>query len=359
LSCLILRLRERSDNQNGTKGTYFNLRFQILDWRLNSLPLAFPAQIGVNQKYLIGNKLPVYTTHKSLHTASTTFCTILIDGNCSKSYFLSLEVNHMFYERKMKSASLSLRTLVVDSDPHSRKLFVNILSRDPAVESVEECENGLDAIAAIRDFKPDLLICEVETPGIHGFALLETIPAEDRPATIFVSNRDQFAARAFEVSAADYLMKPIGEERVLRALERARKQIERGRNQNSSSAGASGSRQLAIKTGRCVFFVKTDELDWVEAEGKYVRLHMGKESLLLKMSITSLESELDPRQFVRIHRSTIINSERVRWVQPYNHGRTYQIILQDGTRLVLSRKSKLRELTGTTKPGLTENASAL
>lgn len=236
-----------------------------------------------------------------------------------------------------------IRTLIVDHDMNSRKAIIEMLTRDPAIRVVNECSNGVEAMTAIHEFKPEILICEVETPGIDGFSILKTIPVNKRPSTIFLSKHEHFAVRAFEVSAADYIVKPVREERFLMALVRARTQIEHSRTPLQSNS-PERPRQLAIKTGRSVNFVKFDELDWAEAEGKYVRLHMGKECLVLKMSISALESELDPLQFVRIHRSTIINVDRVRRVQPWNHRRTYQVTLQDGTHLVLSRKTKLQEI---------------
>jgi two-component system LytT family response regulator len=234
--------------------------------------------------------------------------------------------------------------LVVDNDPVLRRILIETLSRDPSTRQIDECSNGMEAISLVRELKPDILICEIESPGIDGFALLETLPDKYRPVTIFISNHNHFAARAFEVSALDYLVKPLSEIRFLKALDRARSEVERIKSQAPSNALTRQQHHLTIRTGRTVNFIKCDELDWVEAEGKYVRLHMGKESLVLRMSISALEAELDPSQFVRIHRSTIVNIERVRRVQPWNYRRTYQVILQDGTILVLSRKSKLREL---------------
>lgn len=236
-----------------------------------------------------------------------------------------------------------IRTLIVDHDVNSRKAIIEILTRDPAIRVVNECSNGVEAVTAIHEFKPEILICEVETPGMDGFSILKAISVNKRPSTIFLSQHEHFAAKAFEVSAADYIVKPVREERFLMALVRARTEIEYSRTPLQSNS-PERPRQLAIKTGRSVNFVRFDELDWAEAEGKYVRLHMGKECLVLKMSISALESELDPLQFVRIHRSTIINVDRVRRVQPWNHRRTYQVILQDGTHLVLSRKTKLQEI---------------
>ena len=244
---------------------------------------------------------------------------------------------------EMSNHNFLIRTLIVDHDVDSRKSIIEILAKDPAIRVVSECCNGVEAITAIHEFKPEILICEVETPGMDGFSVLKAISANKRPSTIFVSLHEHYAVRAFEFSAADYIVKPIREERLEMALSRARSQVAHSRTPLQSNS-VERPRQLAIKTGRSVNFVKFDELDWAEAEGKYVRLHMGKECLVLKMSITALESELDPVQFVRIHRSTINNVDRVRRVQPWNHRRTYQVTLQDGTHLVLSRKTKLQEI---------------
>jgi two-component system LytT family response regulator len=269
---------------------------------------------------------------------------------------LLLEVS-MFHERNdIRSNRLSLKVLIVEPDIKSRQDLVSVLARDPEVKSVREINQGIEAISAIRDYKPDVLISDVELQDINGFALLDTVPTDKQPVTIFLSDGDQYAARAFEVSAVDYLLKPVRTDRFERAFERAKHKLQRERNTKNKDTN-NNQRQLAIKTGRCVFFVKADELDWAEAEGKYVVLHMASETLQLKMSITALEAELDPEKFVRIHRSTIINIDRVRWVQPWNHGRNYQVILQDGTRLVLSRKETLRKLTGNSYSSSVERAS--
>lgn len=251
-----------------------------------------------------------------------------------------------------------IRTLIVDVDAGVRRNVVEILAEHPAEVLIQESAHGLEAMSAVREFRPDILICEIEMPGIDGFALLETIPAKHRPSTIFLSRTDRFAARAFEVSATDYVLKPLHPDRLFRAFERARTLLEFSAPHTHHSEPLRSMRQLVIRSGRSMIFVKPQELDWAEAEGKCVRLHMGKEFLTLKMSISALEAELDPAQFVRIHRSTLINVDRIRRVQPWDHRRTYQVTLQDGTRLVLSRKSSLLEIGGKTIPGL-ETASSL
>jgi two-component system LytT family response regulator len=187
----------------------------------------------------------------------------------------------------------------------------------------------------------------VDLPGLNGFQLLDTLSPERRPSTVMMHRSDHYAARAFEASVVDYLLKPLSAERVERALQRVRKhQASAAGVFANPSAVETRSEKLAIRTGRSVLFLRKSELDWAEAEGKHVRLHMGSQSVLLKLSISALEAELDPAQFLRIHRSTLVNIDRVRWVQPWSSGRNYQVVLQDGTRLVLSRKDHLPIITG-------------
>jgi two-component system LytT family response regulator len=248
--------------------------------------------------------------------------------------------------RILEPMNQKYRAVIVERDPILREELISNFSKDSLCSAVKHCTNAMEGMALVREFMPEILICEIESTGVNGFVLVESIPEKHRPITIFMSDHDRFAARAFEVSAADYLVKPFNKERFFKALERAKIKIER--NSTAPIENSRTQRQLTIKSGRSLNFVKYDELDWAEAEGKYVRLHMGKELLVLRMSISALEAELDPVQFVRIHRSTIINIDRVRRVQPWNYRRTYQVVLQDGTLLVLSRKAKLRQLKAST-----------
>lgn len=250
--------------------------------------------------------------------------------------------------------SAPLRTLIVDCNESDRREVKRILEEYPQASVIRESSHGLEAMATAREFKPEVLFCEVQIPGLDGFALLETLPPTQRPAVVFLSRSKDFAAHAFEVSAVDYVLKPISSQRLLKAFERARNVVESSIQHPSSQEPARAQQQLVIRSGRSVIFVKPEELDWVEAEGKYVRLHMGKEFLTLKMSISSLETQLDPSRFVRIHRSTLINVDRIRRVQPWDRRRTYQVTLQDGTRLVLSRKDSLREISANSITSLPE-----
>jgi two-component system LytT family response regulator len=234
-----------------------------------------------------------------------------------------------------------IRVLVIDADRIARKRVREMLGDDPEVEIIGECESGEDALASIRNMSPDLIILDIHLPEIDGFSLLESIPNDRTPAVIFVTAFDRYALRAFEVSALDYLLKPFGPDRFRKAMRRAKAQI---RKEKGSEEKRDLGR-IAIRTGKKVFFLKADEIDWIEAEGNSVRLHTGTQSHVIRASISSLESELDPEKFVRIHRSTIVNVDRVRWLEPSTHG-NYRVTLHDGTQLILRRKEKLQQLTG-------------
>ena len=249
------------------------------------------------------------------------------------------------------------RALIVDDEPLARRRIKQLLARDPDVEIAGEGGNGRDAIAAIQDLGPDLLFLDVQMPEIDGFDVLEAIDPAKLPFVIFVTAYDQYALRAFEVSAVDYLVKPFDRPRFERALQRAKSRLatERGSDLNRQTlalleelkARSSHIERLVVKAGGRAFFLKTEEIDWIEAEGKYVRLHVGKESYLLREAISSMEAQLDPKRFPRIHRSTIVNIDRVRELQPWFHNE-YRVILKDGTELMLSRscRKRLGELLG-------------
>ena len=250
-----------------------------------------------------------------------------------------------------------IRTLIVDDEPLARRKIRRMLARDPEVEVLDDCSNGREAIAAVSAHKPDLVFLDVQMPEIDGFDVLESIPPAPLPFVIFVTAYDQYALRAFEVSAVDYLVKPFDRRRFEKALQRAKSRLatERGSDLNQQTlalleelkARSNHVERLVIKAGGRAFFLKTEEIDWIEAEGKYVRLHVGKESYLVREAIGAMESQLDPKKFPRIHRSTIVNIERVRELQPWFHNE-YRVVLRDGTELMLSRgcRKRLGELLG-------------
>jgi two-component system LytT family response regulator len=251
-----------------------------------------------------------------------------------------------------------IRAVIVDDEPLARRRIRRMLAHDAEVVVVGDCGNGEDAVAAIKDLNPNLLFLDVQMPEIDGFDVLESIDPTQMPFVIFVTAYDQYALRAFEVSAVDYLVKPFDRARFEKALKRAKSRlaIEHGSDFNQQTlalleelkAKSNHIERLVIKSGGRAFFLKTEEIDWIEAEGKYVRLHAGKESYLLREAIGSMEAQLDPKKFPRIHRSSIVNIDRVRELQPWFHNE-YRVVLNDGTILMLSRscRKKLGELLGT------------
>lgn len=244
--------------------------------------------------------------------------------------------------------------MIVDDEPFARERVRRLLAAEEGIEVVGQASDGFQAVAAIKEQSPDLLFLDVQMPGKDGFSVLDEIPAEQTPVVIFLTAYDTYAVRAFEAAALDYLLKPFDEERFHKAVARARVQLirlARFRNgdtedeaQLAQVAGseASGSQakhleRVIIKAGGRVIFRRTDEIDWIEAYGNYVRLHLGRSAYLLRETISNLEAQLDPAKFVRIHRSTLIQVDRVREMQPQLGGQ-YKVILMDGTSLRLSRR---------------------
>jgi len=248
-----------------------------------------------------------------------------------------------------------IRTLIVDDEPLARERIVDMLVGDAEVEIIGECGDGLAAVAAVEAHKPALVFLDVQMPELDGFEVLEAI--EEMPVIIFVTAYDQYALRAFEVHALDYLLKPFDRERFDKALQRAKRQIERERAGTMNrelvalladlKSRPKPLERLVIKTGGRVFFLRVDEIDWIEAAANYVRLHAGKEAHLLRETINGLAAKLDPDKFLRIHRSIIVNLERVKEMQPWFHG-DFVIIMQDGAQLTSSRnyREQLRKLLG-------------
>lgn len=275
---------------------------------------------------------------------------------------------------------VSVRVLIVDDEALARQRVRRLLQNETDVEVVGEAESGHDAVAMIRDLQPDLVCLDVQMPGLDGFGVLSEIEGGHVPMVLFITAYDEHAQRAFDVHAVDYVLKPVDADRFRAAFDKARKQranavaAERlgelletvrrladggaaeGRGEGvaallgggatagataaagAPSNGANGryaSRILVKQDGR-MFFVKTTEIDWIEADRNYVRLHVGKTAHTIRERISHLEETLDPRLFARIHRSTIVNLNRVREMQQWFSG-DYVVILEDGTRLRLSR----------------------
>ncbi|MBV9957483.1 MAG: response regulator transcription factor [Acidobacteria bacterium] len=242
--------------------------------------------------------------------------------------------------------AVRLRAIVVDDEMLARQIIREMLANDAEVEIVAECVNGREAVEAIQAHKPDLLFLDIQMPEVAGFEVLEAMKGERLPGVIFVTAYDQYAVRAFEYHALDYLLKPFDRERFEMAVSRAKAQLRRDRNGEldrrilalleALKAESKYVDRLVIKNGGRVFFLESGEVNWIEAEGNYVRLHTDKKAHLLRETISSLEEQLDPKKFLRVHRSTIVRIDSIRELQPWFHGE-YHIILHDGTKLTLSR----------------------
>ena len=223
-----------------------------------------------------------------------------------------------------------LRTLIVDDEPPARANLRVLLRRDQEVEIVAECSSGAEALTEIQSKKPDLVFLDVQMPEYDGFDVLELLGGQ-LPAIIFVTAYDQYALRAFEAGALDYLLKPFDNLRFERALARAKERIARG------NLAPKKLERFAVKSTGQVSFVNVAEIDWIEAADYYVCLHVGPKSHLFRRSMAELEEDLDPTRFCRIHRSAIVNLERVRSLDLREDGE-HDVQLNDGTRLRMSRR---------------------
>jgi two-component system LytT family response regulator len=251
---------------------------------------------------------------------------------------------------------LQIRTLIVDDEPLGRERMRSLLEAEPDIAIVGECRDGREAVDAIRREIPDLVFLDVQIPELDGFQVLEAIGADKAPAIVFVTAYDQYALQAFEVHAVDYLLKPFDQERFHRALERARQALTRDQGDVSEKllsllqelkAPQGYMERLVVKSAGRLFFLRTEEIEWVESAGNYVCLHVRNESHLLRETMNGLEARLDPARFVRIHRTAIVNIDQIKELQPLFHGE-YQVVLRDKTELTLSRgyRDRLQEVIG-------------
>jgi two-component system LytT family response regulator len=224
-----------------------------------------------------------------------------------------------------------IRALIVDDEPLARSNLRVLLRRDPEIEVVSESQSGMEGLAEIRSRRPDLVFLDVQMPECDGFDVLELLGTEVPPAIVFVTAYDQYALRAFEAGALDYLLKPFDNPRFERTLARAKQRILESRFHPARPD------RLAIKSIGEVWFVRLAEIDWIEAADYYACLHIGARRHLLRHSLMELERHLDSSAFCRIHRSTIVNLERVRALETNLDGE-YEVRLDDGTKLRLSRR---------------------
>ena len=257
---------------------------------------------------------------------------------------------------------MRIRTLVVDDEPLAREWLRNLLSREDGVEVVGEAEDGFRAVLAIQETRPDVVFLDVQMPGLDGFGVLETLGPRELPALVFVSAFDQHAVRAFDVHALDYILKPFGQERLHATLERVRARLrdrQAGEALESLSTLVDELRALRsypvwllVRQDGRSFFVRVADIDWVEASRNNVLLHVGKATHAYHDTMQGIESKLDGRRFLRIHRSTIVNIERVKELEPWFNG-DYVVALRDGTKLTLSATYRwaLKSFRRPTVPG--------
>jgi two-component system, LytTR family, response regulator len=255
-----------------------------------------------------------------------------------------------------------IRVLVVDDEPLARGVITHLLRQMPDVEMIGECGDGREAVQMIQTRAPDLVFLDIQMPGMDGFGVIRAIPPENLPLIVFVTAFDEYAVQAFDVHAIDYLLKPFTDERFDQAFARARELLNhRERSDfadrllaliaeqdlaaaehpslNRKHPPKARDTRFAIKSGSAVYLLDAEEIDWVEAANNFVRFHAGGKRHLMRATISSIEQRLDPNEFVRIHRSTIVRVDRIRQLQPQVHG-DFQVILRDGTPLRMSRRRR-------------------
>ncbi|HEV2146174.1 MAG TPA: LytTR family DNA-binding domain-containing protein [Longimicrobiaceae bacterium] len=252
-----------------------------------------------------------------------------------------------------------IRVAIADDEPLARQRLRSLLSRHADLEVVAECANGLEAVTAVATHRPDLLFLDVQMPGMTGVETLCSLGDRAVPAVVFVTAHDEHAVEAFEHQALDYLLKPVSEERFARMLGRVRERLaeksstaltgEVLRRLAEAAAGpapppaAAPTRpeRLLVRSGPRLRFVEVADVDWIEADGDYVRLHTGKTSHLMRSTLAAVEAQLDPARFVRIHRSTIVRTSRIREMEPYFRGE-FMVVLDTGAKLKMSRSYRER-----------------
>ena len=252
-----------------------------------------------------------------------------------------------------------IKVLIVDDEALARLTLRNLLLADPEIEIIGECRNGLEAVSQLKKEIPDLLFLDIQMPGMNGLEVLAQIAFEEIPAIVFVTAFDEYALKAFDVHAIDYLLKPFTDERFEAALARVKNQIQLqevnrlSRSLVDALAGEAAAREPAtakqkkflnrfmIRSGGRATFIKALDVDWIAADDYYIKLNVGGRSHLLRMSLNELEEKLDPERFLRIHRSTIVNFERIKELQQNPNG-DCMVVLKDGTELKLSRSRRER-----------------
>jgi two-component system LytT family response regulator len=236
------------------------------------------------------------------------------------------------------------RVLIVDDEPLARVSVRTLLAREPDITIVGECADGPSAVDAIRTERPDLVFLDVQMPGLDGFGVIREVGPDRMPVTVFVTAFDTFAVRAFEARALDYLVKPFSDERFAVTLARAREQrFGQQLAQLLADRVAAGAymTHLLVPTGTRTMVIPVDTIDWIGADDYYAVLHVGPRTHLLRQTLTTLAAELDPRRFVRVHRSAIVNLRLVRALEKTRDGGT-ALVLADGATIPVSRTGRER-----------------
>lgn len=250
-----------------------------------------------------------------------------------------------------QQAGKLMRVVIADDERLARQKMRTLLESEANITVIAECQDGRQTVSAISCLHPDLLLLDIQMPDLDGFQVLTEIPPQEMPVVIFTSAYDQYAIRAFEAHALDYLLKPFDQERLHNAIERARVELLKSENREithklmellshiksgASTAAVESANRLVIKAKGRVIFLDLEEIDWVEAAANYVRLNVGKESYLLRETISRTTERLDPNEFIRIHRSTIVNVRKIKELIPVNSGE-YIVVLKNGKELSCSR----------------------
>jgi two-component system, LytTR family, response regulator len=245
---------------------------------------------------------------------------------------------------------IKIRTIIVDDEPLARERIRALLRDEADLEIVGECANGAEAVAAVKEKTPDLMFLDVQMPELGGFEVLRALGPERLPLVIFVTAYDQHALKAFEVHALDYLLKPFKQARFKETLQRVRKEMAQrqagtvsenllallGQARPEREREREHLTRIAVRNGERVLFVKTEQIDYVESAGNYVVLHTGKETHIVRETLTALEEKLEPRHFLRISRSTLVNLDRIKEIQPLFKGE-HAVLLHSGKQLAMTR----------------------
>ena len=260
------------------------------------------------------------------------------------------------------STTEEIRVVIVDDEPIAREGIRVQIAKYPRARIVAECGDGLQAVTVIEKFQPDVVFLDVQMPGMDGFEVLQSLELDHLPVVVFVTAFDQYALQAFEVSAIDYLLKPFTDERFQKAFERAQRQIDHaaagGIDEHLRKLIAAAQtpsqyiERIVVKTSGRIFFLSVDEIDWIEAADNYVSLHAGVHAHLVRDTLTALEAKLDPRHFVRLRSSAIVNIDRIKELHPLFKGE-FEVLMKSGASLRTSRRyrKKLAELLNGTVAG--------